>query len=150
MRFLGSILLAVVLLACEGPEGPVGPAGPAGPAGAPGQAGPPGAPAEGILIERSLSASTYDEDGAIIIRDSRITPTTFRALYFKIEYTDQGVGYFTIDSIVDVYSGSLPILGLAEGRLIIWDRDEGLLELARAAFDSDEIVSFGLAVLVSA
>ena len=124
MRFLSSILLAVVLLACEGPEGPTGPQGPAG---------PPGPPAEGILIEQRLSASAYDEDGDIVIRDSRITPKTFRALYLAVGFGDQQA-YIPLDYLL-VYGVSLtpeelefetPVVAVGEGVMVITDAERVL------------------------
>lgn len=143
MRFPGVILIALVLLACEGPEGPTGPAGPEGPAG------PSGAPAEGILIEHHLSASAYTEDSHIIIRDSRITPKTFQALYLKVEYTSGSVAYFTPNLVYAVTDEDPPVVRVLEGRLHIQDPEEALLDLARLFLEHDDIASFGLAVLLS-
>ena len=150
MRFLSSILLAVVLLACEGPEGPTGPAGPEGPPG------PPGAPAEGILIEQRLSGSAYDEDGNITILDSRITPKTFRALYLKVDLGGGQVGYIPLDYLL-VYAVSIvpeelesetPTVLVAEGGIVISD-PEGVLFVA--AFESFlDGATLNLAILVSA
>ena len=120
-----------------GPEGEVGPMGPEGPAG------PQGLPAEGILIEIHLSASTYDESGEVItIQDSRITPKTFRALYLKVDYgVDYGAGevaYLPLDYLL-VYAVSVvpealeletPVLAVAEGVLVITDPNQDLLVAA--------------------
>ena len=93
------LLLPVFLLACEGPEGSVGPEGPPG---------PQGPPAEGILIEKRLSESAYDENGIITIADRRITPTSFRTVYLKLDFGGGQVGYLPLDYLL-VYSVSLTI-----------------------------------------
>ena len=156
MRFPGSILIAVVLVACAGPEGPTGPAGPEGPAGPAGPPGLPGAPAEGIIIEKSLSASAYDEDGYITILDSRITPKTFRALYLKVDLGGGQVGYVPLDYLL-VYVVSLipeelefetPVVIVAEGGMGISD-PRGILFAAPLESFLDG-ATLNLAILVSA
>ena len=145
-------MLAFGLVACEGPAGPMGPAGPQGPQG---EIGPP---KEGVIIERQLSRSLYDEDGNIFIEDNRITPTTFQALYLKAAFPDLGpdaVAYMPLDYLI-VYAVSLipeeneletPLLVVAEGMLLILDPNRDLLAVALGALF--EGVDVDLAILVS-
>ena len=127
MRFLCGGLLAVFLIACEGPAGPAGPEGPQGPSG------PQGAPAEGILIEKSISASAYNEDGVITIRDSRITPESFRAVYVKVE-GDGWTEYYVLDYMLIYWlwdqelETSPPAVVVAEGVVALVDPDRTLVE----------------------
>ena len=141
-----------------GPQGEVGPGsqgetGPEGPRGPQGEVGPA---AEGILIEKLLSASAYDEDGFITITDSRITPTSFRAVYLKFDYGNGTVGYLPLDYLlIDSVSLTLeefelntPIIIVAEGGMAIIDTREDLLDTALDAFqDNGAIVN--LAILVA-
>ncbi len=170
MRRLHSmfVLSVLVLVACQGPEGPVGPAGPQGPpgeggprgeAGPQGEAGPRGEmgpPGEGIVIERRLTASLYDEDGYILIEDDRITPTSFRALYLKATDQESDLSlYMPLDyllvsavSIVpEAQELETPILAVAEGALLIQDRNGDLLTVALASFLDGMVVD--LVVLVA-
>ncbi len=89
-------LLAFVMLACgDGSvEGPIGPEGIG-----PGTIGPESLGA-GVLIEHSISDSSYDAEGRITIRDERITPTTFEGLYLKV--TSSIVEYFPIKTEFEV------------------------------------------------
>ena len=97
MRIALLVVLAVgVLVGCEGPAGPMGPEGSQGP---PGAQGPPGPSTVGVLIEQSLSMSAYNETGEIIIRDSRITPQTFRLLYLKLVFEDE-TSYIPLDYLL--------------------------------------------------
>ena len=150
--YLSILSLSLVgIVSCEGPEGQVGPRGPMGPEG---PAGPQGLPAEGILIEIHLSASTYDESGEVIaIQDSRITPKTFRALYLKVDFGAGEVAYVPLDYLL-VFSVSLvpealeletPVLAVLEGLLVITDPNQDLLVVAFAVAG----VTVNLAVLVS-
>ena len=145
-------MLAFGLVACEGPAGPMGPAGPQG---LQGETRPP---KEGIIIERQLSRSLYDEDGNIFIEDDRIMPTTFQALYLKAAFPDLGpdaVAYMPLDYLI-VYAVSLipeeneletPLLVVAEGMLLILDPNRDLLAVAvESLFDG---VDVDLAILVS-
>ena len=124
-----------------------------GPGGEVGPRGPQGLPAEGILIEIHLSASTYDESGVITIQDSRITPKTFRALYLKVDFGAGEVAYVPLDYLL-VFSVSLvpealeletPVLAVLEGLLVITDPNQDLLVVAFAVAG----VTVNLAVLVS-
>lgn len=74
---LGIVFFSVV--ACEGPMGPRGERGPQGEQGERGLS-----LREIFIIERRITSSLYDEDNLIWIEDSRITPTTFQALYLKV------------------------------------------------------------------
>ena len=145
-------MLAFGLVACEGPAGPMGPAGPQGPQG---EIGPP---KEGVIIERQLSRSLYDEDGNIFIEDNRITPTTFQALYLKAAFPNLGsdaVAYMPLDYLI-VYAVSLipkeneletPLLVVADGMLLILDPNRDLLAVAvESLFEG---VDVDLAILVS-
>ncbi len=147
-------LLAFGLVACEGPVGPMGPAGPQGEIGPQGPQGETGPPREGVIIEWSLSNSSYDEDGSILIEDDRITPTTFQALYLTDFGPDQ-VAYMPLDYLI-VFVVSLapeedewetPILAIAEGMLVIVDPNKDLLATALESFL--EGVDVDLAILVS-
>ena len=89
MRTILALLLAVALSSCEGPAGPMGPQGEKGETGAQGPQGERGAqgpPAEGVLIDHTLSVDSYNVEGAIAIEDSRITPEAFRGLYLKLDF----------------------------------------------------------------
>ncbi|MCY3737637.1 MAG: hypothetical protein OXG13_14615 [Gemmatimonadaceae bacterium] len=165
------VLSALVLLACQGPEGPMGPQGPPGEAGPRGEAGPQGEsgprgesgppgemgpPGEGIVIERRLTASLYDEDGYILIEDDRITPTSFRALYLKATDQESDLSlYMPLDyllvsavSIVpEAQELETPVLAVGEGALLIQDRNGDLLTVALASFLDGMVVD--LAVLVA-
>ncbi len=145
-------MLAFGLVACEGPAGPMGPAGPQGPQG---ETGPPRG---GIIIERQLSRSLYDEDGDIFIEDERITPTTFQALYLKTALTHLGpdaVAYMPLDYLI-ISAVSIipeqdeletPFLVVGEGSLLIVDSNRVLLSIAiESLFDG---VDVDLAILVS-
>ena len=139
-------MLAFGLVACEGPAGPMGPQGEIGP------------PSEGIIIERQLSRSLYDDDGDILIEDDRITPTTFQALYLKTAFPDLGsdaVVYVPLDYLIisavsiipEENELETPALVVAEGFLLIIDSNRDLLAIARGAFFDG--VDVDLAVLVS-
>ena len=150
-------LLAFGLVACEGPAGPMGPPGETGPQG---EIGPP---REGIIIERRLSRSLYNEDSNILIQDDRITPTTFQALYLKTTFTDLGPGavvYIPLDYLIvsevsivpEVNELETPVLLLAEGFLLILDSNRTLLDSNRtllAIGSSSDGVDIDLAILVS-
>ena len=148
-------MLAFSLVACEGPAGPMGPVGPQGEIGPQGETGPP---REGIIIERQLSRSLYDEDGNIFIEDDRITPTTFQALYLKAAFPNLGpdaVVYIPLDYLI-VYAVSIipeeseletPILVVAEGFLLIIDSNRDLLSAAIESFFDG--VDVDLAILVA-
>ena len=147
--YLSILSLSLVgIVSCEGPEGEVGPRGPMGPEG-------PAGPQGGILIEIHFSASSYDESGNIVIRDSRITPKTFRALYLKINNPDEGDAYAPLDYLLiygvsvvpEALEGETPILGVFEGVLVITDPNQDLL----AAVLEQRAAGFtvNLAVLVS-
>lgn len=149
MRLLCSGLLAVFLIACEGPAGPAGPEGPPGPAG------PQGPPAEGILIEKRISVSAYDETGTIRIVDSRITPESFRAVYLKVDLGGGQVGYVPLDYLL-IYSVSLtpealeldtPVVFVAEGGMAIVDPEGTLFGVALEAYLAGGDIS--LAILVA-
>ena len=150
--FFVAMLAFGLVVACEGPAGPMGPQGETGPRG---EIGPPRA---GIIIERQLSRSFYDEDGNIVIEDARITPTTFQALYLKAAFPDLGsdaVAYMPLDYLI-VYAVSLipeeneletPLLVIVDGMLLILDPNRDLLAVALGAlFDG---VDVNLAILVS-
>ena len=137
MRIALPVVLAIAfLVGCEGPAGPMGPQGTQGQEGSqgpPGAQGPPGPSTVGVLIEQPLSMSAYNETGEIIIRDSRITPQTFRLLYLKLAFENEVV-YFPLDYLMlsgvsvtpeDGGSGT-PVLILEDGRLIISDPEGGL------------------------
>ena len=119
-----------------------------------GPAGPQGLPAEGILIEIHLSASTYDESGQVItIQDSRITPKTFRALYLKVDFGAGQVVYVPLDYFLvyavsvapEALEGETPVLAVFEGVLVITDPNQVLLVAAFAVAG----VTVNLVVLVS-
>ncbi len=146
-----SALSALCLVACEGPAGPMGPEGPQGPQGPQGEMGPP---REGIIIERRLSESLYDEDNFIIIEDERITPVTFRAFYLKLNnFGSAGaVAYLPVEYVI-VFDVSLlnedqewetPRLAVMDGRLLIEDTRRSLLETVGSLLGDVD-----LAVLVS-
>ena len=154
-------MLAFGLVACEGPAGPMGPMGPMGPQGLQGEIGPQGEtgpPREGVVIERQLSRSLYDEDGNIFIEDDRITPTTFQALYLKAGFPNLGsdaVVYMPLDYLL-VYAVSIvpeeneletPLLVVAEGFLLIVDSNRDLLSVAVESFFDG--MNVDLAILVS-
>ena len=146
------------LVACEGPAGPMGPVGPQGPQGEIGPRGETGPPREGVVIERQLSRSLYDEDGNIFIEDDRITPTTFQALYLKAGFPNLGsdaVVYMPLDYLL-VYAVSIvpeeneletPLLVVAEGFLLIIDSNRDLLSVAVESFFDG--MNVDLAILVS-
>ena len=143
-----SALSAPYLVACEGPAGPEGPVGPQGPQG---EMGPT---REGIIIERRLSESLYDEDNYIIIEDERITPVTFRAFYLKLNnFGSVGTAAYLPVEYVIVFDVSLlgedqewetPRLAIMDGRLLIEDTRRSLLETAGPLLGEVD-----LAVLVS-
>ena len=143
-----SALSAPYLVACEGPAGPEGPVGPRGPQG---EMGPT---REGIIIERRLSESLYDEDNYIIIEDERITPVTFRAFYLKLNnFGSVGTAAYLPVEYVIVFDVSLlgedqewetPRLAIMDGRLLIEDTRRSLLETAGPLLGEVD-----LAVLVS-
>ncbi len=165
-----SALLALGLVACEGPAGPMGSAGPhgetgqqgeIGPQGPQGEAGPQGPqgekgpPREGIIIEWQLSNSSYDVDGNILIEDERITPTTFQALYLMADFGRDRVAYMPVDYLL-VFAVSLaleedewetPVLAITEGALLIVDPNKDLLATALELLL--EGVDVDLAILVS-
>ena len=120
------LLLAVVLfaVACEGPTGPQGEIG------LQGETGPP---KEGVIIERQLSRYLYDENGNISIKDDRITPTTFRAIYLKVTLEvdpDTIIAYAPLDYLLvsalskELETPSLTIL-ITKGMLLIIDPQKG-------------------------
>ena len=100
-------------------------------------------PLEGIITERQLSPSLYDEDGNIIIEDARINPMTFRGIYLKEALPDLGPDVITYmelpcstlrvvptsteDIIVEEDELETPLLVIAEGMLSITDPDRDLL-----------------------
>ena len=156
-----SALFALSLLACEGPTGPIGPVGPQGDPGPQGETGPQGPQGEmgpsreGIIIEWKLSNSSYDVDGNIAIEDERITPTTFQALFLKVEFSPDRVAYMPVDYLL-VFAVSLaleedewetPILAITEGTLLILDPNKDLLATALELLL--EGVDVNLAILVS-
>ena len=143
------VLLAFSLGACEGPMGPAGPTGPQGPTG---DQGPPGPPRQSIAIENRFTDSSYDSDGYIFIRDSRITAANFRGLYIKgiingitlylpINYTLLPVA--AAASLEDI-----PIVILADGITSISDGNRTLLTLSETVF-ADNLPSIHIVVLVS-
>ena len=151
-------MLAFGLVACEGPAGPMGPVGPQGPQGEIGSQGEIGPPREGVIIERQLSRSIYDEGGNIFIEDDRITPTTFQALYLKTAFPDLGpdaVAYIPLDYLL-VFAVSIvpeedeletPIVTIIEGMLWITDPNRDLIAVAlESYFDGIDV---NLAILVS-
>ena len=158
MRSILTLLAAMVLISCEGPAGPMGPAGPQGEkgeTGAQGEQGPPGPLTEGTLIEHQLSMSAYDETGTITVEDSRITPTTFRALYLKLNLGDGQVAYVPLDYLL-MYGVSVlpeeletetPILIVADGVLLIGDPEGQLFGAALVTFLEGGVAT--IAVLVS-
>jgi OmcA/MtrC family decaheme c-type cytochrome len=75
MRGLGAGLLAVVLVACEGPTGPDGDPGPGGDPGAPGAPGEPGEPG-GDGDGDSLDPWLTGGDFAVDVQSASITDTT--------------------------------------------------------------------------
>ena len=146
-----SALSALCLVACEGPAGPEGPVGPEGPQGPQGEMGPP---REGVIIERRLSESLYDENDSIIIEDRRISPTTFRTFYLKLNnFGASGVAAYIPIEYVIVYDVSLrpedqewetPVLFVFEGGLLISDSGRTLLDIVGSLLGEVD-----LAVLVS-
>lgn len=146
-----SALSAFYLGACQGPAGPEGQMGPQGPQGPQGETGPP---REGVIIERRLSESLYDEDNYIIIEDERITPVTFRAFYLKLNnFGSVGTAAYLPVEYVIVFDVSLldedqewetPRLAVMDGRLLIEDTRRSLLETAGPLLGEVD-----LAVLVS-
>ena len=118
----------------------MGPAGPQGEVGLRGEAGPP---REGVIIERQLLLSLYDEDGYIFIEDNRITPITFRAIYLKVvPYGSDVARYIPLDYAFPGYT-----VFIAEGMLWISDPDKDFLDAVVAGFFFEADSS--LAILVS-
>lgn len=164
-------LLTTSLIACEGPAGPQGPIGPTGPQGETGSRGPRGPqgenapPQQGTIIERRLSSALYDADGSITIEDDRITPTTFQALYLKINidlgFGTQADAYMSIDYLLinlSTYVPSeaallaedppLPDLFIFEGGLLIVDSNQTILGAAEG-IETAGTGNVRLAILVS-
>lgn len=162
-------LLTTSLIACEGPAGPQGPIGPTGPQGETGSRGPRGPqgenapPRQGTIIERRLSNALYDADGIITIEDDRITPTTFQALYLKVNLGIADVdAYMPIDHLLinlSTYVPSeaaqvaedvpLPLLWILEGGLLILDSNQILLLAAEEFAEAADTGNVRLAILVS-
>ena len=109
------------------------------------------APLEGIITERQLSSSLYDEDGNIIIEDARIKPMTFQGIYLKEALPDLGpnvltymeLSYSTLrvvpisteeDVIVEEDELETPFLVITEGMLVITDPDRELLAVPLESF----------------
>ena len=145
MKLLSVVAFSLSLVGCEGPAGPMGPEGAQGregTQGAQGAQGPPGLSSESVLIEQPLSMTAYNETGEIIIRDSRITPKTFRLLYLKFAFDNQVI-YIPLDYLLisgvsvsppeDAGSGT-PVLILEDGRLTISDPERGLFGVALITF----------------
>ena len=133
MKLLSVVAFSLSLIGCEGPAGPMGPEG---------TQGPPGLSSESALIEQPLSMTAYNETGEIIIRDSRITPKTFRLLYLKLVFEDE-TSYIPLDYLLlngvsvsppeDAGSGT-PVLILEDGRLTISDPEMVLFGAALLTF----------------
>ena len=83
-------LLTLSLVACEGPAGPMGPPGEPGPRGEAALSEEPSIPRvppeEWVLIEQTMEDLNQPSSGLHFIRDNRITPTSFRALYVKTTF----------------------------------------------------------------
>lgn len=131
------VLIAVLsLIACEGPAGPMGPQGLQG---IQGEQGPPGPVRESIDIGRRLS-SAYDQNGAIIINDSRIKPTNFAGIHIQglLSGTEifYPVDYILIGISPAIQNELLPAVALSEGVLVIIDRDRVLITIAQGLLDN--------------
>ncbi len=148
-------LLAFVMLACgDGSvEGPIGPEG-IGPEGTIG----PESLGAGVLIEHSISDSSYDAEGRITIRDERITPTTFEGLYLKVtssivEYLPIKTEFEVSERAGEVRAGEVLFiddLSIGEGFLSISDPDRFILDLMMEIVERIPVrVTVKLAVLVS-
>ena len=109
------------------------------------------APLKGIITERQLSPSLYDEDGNIIIEDARIKPMTLQGIYLKEALPDLGPNVLTYmklpystlrvvptsteeDIIVEEDELETPLLVITEGMLVITDPDRELLAVPLEAF----------------
>ena len=94
-------------------------------------------------------------DGNIAIEDESISPTTFQALFLKVDFGPDRVAYMPVDYLL-VFAVSLaleedewetPILAITEGRLLIVDPNKDLLATAlELLLDGVEV---NLAILVS-
>ena len=111
-------LLAFVMLACGdvSVEGPIGPE----------VMIESGSPVERVLIEQSISDSSYDAEGGITIRDERITPTTFEILYLKVT-SSSGVEYVPVELESEENEREAAMLFISEGVLFISDPDIAVL-----------------------
>ena len=126
MRIALPVVLAIaVLLGCEGPAGPVGPQGPPGQPGQPGAQGPQGLTAPVVVLEVPLR---YDEDGAIHLRDNRISVESYRGLWWHVVDNDDSIDWLPWDTLLPESGG--PILFLTDGSLYILDSDRLLLAFA--------------------
>ncbi len=106
-------------------------------------------PAERVLIEQSVSASSYDAEGKITIRDERITPTTFEVLYLKVT-SSGGVEYVPVELESEENEREAAVLFISEGVLVISDPDRTLLRVTISKIaERIEGATFELAVLVS-
>ena len=134
-------LLAFVMLACGdvSVEGPIGPE----------VTIESELPVERVLIEQSISDSSYDAEGRITIRDERITPTTFEILYLKVT-SSSGVEYVPVELESEESEREAAMLFISEGVLFISDPDRTLLEVTISKVaERIEGATFELAVLVS-
>ena len=108
-------------------------------------------PLKGIITERQLSPSLYDEDGNIIIEDARIKPMTLQGIYLKEALPDLGPNVLTYmkppystlrvvpisteeDIIVEENELKTPLLVITEGMLVITDPDRELLAVPLDSF----------------
>ena len=153
------VFIFTLCLVTFGCEGPMGPAGPMGPQGEKGDQGPAGATREAIIIERALTPDLYDPEGAIVIQDARITPTTFRVLYLKtiIQGDDVLTIYMPVDYILASVGApvlspeafQLPVLSVSNGSLLILDPQRILLQSVEETLRTNDNYSITLAILVS-
>ena len=162
MRFLLTVVLAVVLIGCEGSEGPMGPPGPQGATGSQGPPGPRGATGSPgpdgeiqiIHVERDIDFRFYDSDNRIMIDDPRITPDTFLGLYVKIYVS-------TVEFIVPVpyvapavamepfaVATDLILVMVAPGSLLVSDGNRSIKEFADSLAESIGADRMTLAVAV--
>ena len=147
-------ILALVLVACEGP---VGPAGPPGPQGEPGERGIPGTPAEtpeGVFIEVPFPTdSDYDTEGRLRIQAEAISPTTFRGLFVKVRWDETDtIGYVPLGYLVSLWvsvvgegdEGFTPVVAVGDGGVEILDRELVIIRIVSILAGN----AVGLAVLV--
>lgn len=130
------ILLAAIVLssACEGPVGPQGPAGPAGSPGAPGPQGPPGPGSRSLILDVPIAYVPLNDEDAIILEDSRVTPEGFRGIYLQVRDANVTTwfpfDYLMASSAAWTAEGELPAVILLRGGLLILDPKRSLLALS--------------------